>query len=358
MRIRHDDLIRVLSSKQDWVDAAYLADTFGVTTRTIRNYIKAINTAPSEPYIRSSHKGYQIENQPAVAMEKTILPMQAEDGRGASGEPERASLSEDRVSHLLRKLISSDSPVNVYWLADEMCVSDSSLESLIKTARDSIRLFGLSLTRRRDLISIEGSEIGKRRLIGQLLTVESPIGFTKLTGNGIVSEGYDVASLTRTVSHALTSQELHTDDYGLGNILMHLIVMIDRIRQGKSMPPDESVSRARTTSGYAAAHIICSDVNQAYNLHVSESEICYLSLIVSSNSNKADYSFVEDQDLTAFLDQRAVSYTQAAIRHLEQAYYLEPFDNNFVTRMAIHVQNPNVDLSGFKIEMAGVIEVT
>lgn len=331
MPISEQALVAALSGKGDWVDAGYLADTFGVTTRTVRTYVKKANEAHEKPIIESSYRGYRL-------VERSREP-QLGAPKAATTAADATPPHESRTDALLRRLISASGPISVYDLADELCVSDSTIEAELRHVRDAIRLFDLTLVRSRDTVTLDGGERDKRRLIGQMLSSEGPSSFASFTGNGIVSEGYDIASLSKLVSQALEVQGLHADDYGLNNVVLHVIVMTDRIRSGRSMPADDGLSRARDTPGYVAARTICSRVANKYNIEVDDAEVGYLSLVVSSNSSQGTYSFAREADLQEYLDDSDIELTQRAIARLEDAYYLEPFDSEFVTRMAIHVHS-------------------
>lgn len=322
-------IIDILHDSGGWLDARYLADALGVTTRSIRTYVKRINEGSGVAAIESSYRGYRLTREYVLSHERVDSRR-----RGGSMRPQ-----EERADALLRKLISENGTVSVYDLAEEFFVSDSTIEADLKRVRDSVRLFDLSISRYRDTISLEGSELNKRKLIGQLLTTESPVGFSAFAGSGIVREGYNRAGLSHTVSGSLSRHNLKSDDFGLNNVIIHLVIMVDRMRQGMQMPDDASTFKVEGTPAYFVAREICDAMEELFSLAIPESEVGYLALVVVSNSRSDDYSFTTQNALTSLVDQRDIDITQQAVSALEHAYYLDPFDSPFVTRMAVHVHS-------------------
>lgn len=322
MATNEESLIKALEKAGNWIEASYLADMLGVTTRTIRNRIKKINNLSSSPIVESSYRGYRLAK--------------------STKQPNKKNTSinddESRTDQLLRLLISTDEPLVIYDLADKFCISDATIESDLRRVRDSIRLFDLKIIRHRDSVLLQGSEGNKRRLIGCMLATESPVGFATFTGEGIVRGGYDLPWLTGIVIQSLTSQGLHADDYGVNNIVMHLVVTIDRIEKGRTLPKENKRDHDLfDTPGFTAAQLICSRISSKFNISMNDEEIAYFALILSSNSSGKNYSFNSKNQLEDLINQSDIELAQAIVAKLEQVYHLEPFDYEFLTHIAIHL---------------------
>jgi len=321
MKRNADALLSILKQHTGWVESKYLADTFRVTSRTIRNYVNRLNAESRTPLIESSYRGYRLIS---------------ETGNKESKVPEK---TENRANHVIRRLIGAVEPVNVYDLADELFISDSTLESDIKRARNSIKYFGLKIERTRDTIYIYGSELNKRRLISHLIAVENSDNFIAFTSNHILSENYYSSQLLSKVTEIFHRHGLFINDYGLNNVILHLIVMIDRIKKGQNISERVALSKVQRTKDYFVSVEIKNLIGKTYKIPISDAELYYLTLIISSNSNTQDYSFVTKGNLTEFINEQHILITQRVIRHLEETYFLEPFDDDFMLKMAIHIHN-------------------
>ena len=321
MKFKPDALLNILKQNTGWVESSYLADNFRVTSRTIRNYVNRLNAESQTPLIESSYRGYRLISA-AQPSENAV--------------PEK---TENRSNFIVRRLIGATEPINIYDLADELFISESTLESDIKRARNFIKYFGLKIERTRDTIFILGSELNKRRLINHLITVENPDNFIAFTNTNILSGNYRSSQLLGKVTEIFRRHGLFINDYGLNNMILHLIVMIDRIRKEQNITESVVISKVQKTKDYFVSVEIKDLIEEIYRIRLSDAELYYLTLIISSNSNTHDYSFVTRSNLTEFIDEQHILITRKVIRRLEETYYLEPFDDDFMLKMTIHVHN-------------------
>lgn len=72
MKISNKELLLLLEKNNHGCDAAKLADIFGVSTKTITNYVKRINDY-KENLILSSNKGYMLNPEINIENERNSL---------------------------------------------------------------------------------------------------------------------------------------------------------------------------------------------------------------------------------------------------------------------------------------------
>ncbi len=316
MALDETDLLKALGSDGAWIDAKYLADTLGVTTRTIRNYVRRINDASDKPVIESSHRGYRLT---------------------ASQAPLSSSSDESRSDAILRRLVSAQEPISIYDLADELYVSESTVETDLRHVRDAVRLFDLTIERHRDTVSLEGSERDKRRLVGQMLISENPENFVAFAGSRIVGEGYNTAALTRTATSALKEFGLATDDYGLNAIVMHMVVLVERISKGGRMPESNDQPVGHDQPAWLAAQAICKRLERDYGIGIGNGDTAYLTLIIAANAQGTLSDTSGGRKIAKLVGEDHVELTRSVVHELEQAYLLPPFDDAFISRIAVHI---------------------
>ena len=64
-RSRQDRVLAILARDGDWVTAAALADAIGVTPRSIRSYVTALNArVPDGVVVESGPQGYRAGPEP------------------------------------------------------------------------------------------------------------------------------------------------------------------------------------------------------------------------------------------------------------------------------------------------------
>lgn len=325
MKISEDALLEQLAGKEDWTPADTLAETFRVTRRTVRNYVRRINDSRGDATIESSRLGYRLRA-----------------GAPVSAQPRRddrvsAAPGTERPDVIVRRLIGARDPLSIYDLAEDLHVSDSTLQADLKRVREAIAPFSLGIAHHRDLIWLDGAERDKRRLIGSLISSGNPADFVALAGESLLEEGYDSALLLRRASTVLATYGLETNDYGLNNIVLHLAITIDRLRQSCLMPDQGDDSPVYGSNAFLAAHDILVDLSDVYGFEAPRTEAYYLALIISSNSVDATGSSVPAESISELIGTKGVDLTCDIVGALEESYQLEPFDDDFLTRMAIHL---------------------
>ncbi|MFT3942467.1 MAG: PTS sugar transporter subunit IIA [Ancrocorticia sp.] len=154
-------------------------------------------------------------------------------------QPSRPAIDtpDKRLTYLCRVLIQSSTALSVYELSEMMFVSDYTVESDLSRARELLRSFDLKLVRRQDLLYVTGPERGRRRLVRQLL-YGAERSLVPATWNALVSEftHIDVQRLHAAVQRVLEEEELDLHEYALGDIVLHLVVTVDRVQHGHVLP--------------------------------------------------------------------------------------------------------------------------
>ena len=131
-RARQDRLLGILVRGADWATAASLADTLGVTPRSIRSYVTALNArVPSGAAIESGPQGYRAGVDAATALRAT----------GAVDAPR------DRLHTLVRALLEASDGIDVFETAEALHVSPATLDADLARVRSLLGGTELTLER-------------------------------------------------------------------------------------------------------------------------------------------------------------------------------------------------------------------
>ena len=147
-----------------------ISDKFGVSERQIKNYIKQINenNFQKELILQNDNGDYFL----------------CDDFRDMTKETSHPEyLPKERVSTIISMLVLSDTPINIFDLADELYVSRPTVESDLLKVRRTISPFKLTLDTKNDVVSISGTEKDKRRLVSYMITNETNSGLMNIEQN-------------------------------------------------------------------------------------------------------------------------------------------------------------------------------
>ncbi|MEG0177797.1 BglG family transcription antiterminator [Anaerorhabdus sp.] len=321
MKISVESLINVLKQNNNWIESAYLSNFFHVSSRTIRNYVNKANT--NDLIILSSYKGYKLNANVAYTPEKAPFP----------DNPSQ------REKYILRKLLNISNEVSIYSLSDELYVSDSTIENDLKTIKKTLLTCNLTLMRSRDILKIDGSERNKRKLINQIICDENSQSFISFSNIDLLTNQLDTEELFYELDKIFDQYNLYVNDYGLNNIVLHIIVTIDRIKNNQTIQEAPSIEKINSTKDFDVAKHIKNYIEKKYNILISNSELYYLTLTISSNSNTFDYSFIDANNIGNYIEPEYINITNEIIMKLQACYSLEDFDSEFLVKFTIHIRN-------------------
>nr|BFF10606.1 hypothetical protein GCM10025699_19090 [Microbacterium flavescens] len=225
-RARQDRLLGLLLRDGDWATAATLADALGVTPRSIRSYVTAVNArvAPGSA-IESGPLGYRPGPEAAAAQRTT--------GTDA-GTPR------DRLHTLVRALLDDPDGVDTFEFADRLHVSPATLDADLARVRGLLGGTELTLERSASRARLRGTEMAQRRLLSRLAHDEMDAG------------SFDIVALRRTLGEdsvgaaafgpfkadlvaELGALGYFVNEFGIADVVMHIAIAADRVSQERAL---------------------------------------------------------------------------------------------------------------------------
>ena len=325
LKLTKESLIDFLQTQQDWVTSSYLSELFNTTSRTIRNYVVRINKENSQELIESSYRGYRFNKMIDNSSHST-----------------KDKLISNRPLFIIRKLINSKNKFNFYDLAAELYISESTLYNDLKQANNFLEDFSLQIIRAANHVHIKGSERNKRKLIYHLLSIENKNNFIAFAESGLISEiqvREHKYNLKDKVLQIFNQNNFHINDFGLNNLIIHILVIVDRIKKGKQISETISLDKFKDSPFYHVSNHLKELIESTFKIIISDAEHYYLILIIASNSNPYDYTLITAENIKYYIDEHYITVANTAVKRLEEIYYLEPFDNSFMVSFTIHIAN-------------------
>ena len=323
MKTNTKDFIEYLETQKTWLTAEEISTHFDTSTKTVFNYIKRINDYQND-LILSSTKGYMINE--AIDYDRNSLFF-------------NDSLS-GRTNYVLRQLLTgNEKEIDVYQIADNLFVSDSYVEALIKHIKYELSKYSLTLHRSRNKIHIEGLEINKRRLISSLITSEKALNYSLGSASSFANKDVDVNLLQEIMVKLFKKYSVYVNDYGFNTILIYLAVTITRIKQNMTIHDffverslDESIENSEFLISVKEA------LENSFSISLPKHEYYYLSLIIKNNCNAYDLVKINIDNIKNYVDNYIVDKTLAAIIKMEKQYHLDQFDDSFKIKIILHIQ--------------------
>lgn len=314
----------LLQEKDHWISSALLSDYLSVSTRQIRKYVAALNQNLDRPLIISSNRGYRID-------------MDVYTNYRLSHNNEETPAT--RVSYIIQKLVSEKDGYDVFDLADELYVSIATIENDLRNVRQQIKEYHLKLKREKDIISMIGSELNKRNLMSRLISSDSYDNFVLQDEVRLLTFHYHFWDFRSTIRDIFALNDIFVNDYTLNNTALHLIIMIDRIRNHCEIEEDIDLDKLRSSQQYHVAEQIKDYIENEYDIIICDAELYNLTLVISNNTSMIDYSFITPQNINQYIEQKYIDITRKVLHDVETCYCLDAFDEDFIAKFTIHVKN-------------------
>jgi len=314
--IRHSD--QVLTGKE-------LSGRFGISERQVKNYIRHLNgeTEPNHMIEAVSSNEYRLcENY------RDYLHL----------FPKQEYLPKNRISIIISKLLLSDEPVDIFDLADELYVSRSTIESDLNRIKRMVSQFQLTLHTKNDFVSLDGGEKEKRKLTGYMINNEQYSDIMSTGNTKYLNEAYQSDFLKSSLMQIFDECYFTYNDYSLNNIILHLIITIDRLKRNYELT-DVLPSNMVTAIEKKAAVRIASLIEENFDVKFTDSEMVNLALFLSCNLSTVDYNFVNSKNLGTYINAESMKLTCSIMEMMKEYYDIDEFDDIFITRFGLHISN-------------------
>ncbi|MER7796968.1 PRD domain-containing protein [Microbacterium sp. NPDC096154] len=323
-RRRQDRMLGILMRRGDWVTASTLADQLGVTPRSVRSYVTAVNArVPAGDAVESGPAGYRAAPGAAAALRA-----------GAEADP---GTPRERLHAVVRALLDADEGIDVHETADRMHVSSATLESDLGRVRAMLSGSDLTLERSGSRVRLAGSELAQRRFVSRLAHDEMDegafdLGALRRAADAMAIPSDALGAFKSDLVARLGAEGFFVNEYAAADVVLHVAIAADRVAQGRALAAvhgDPEPARARF------AHVIGELTRRHFGVELGEGDRLHLAALVLTR-----IVVPGSRDEPAVTPDPAIeSAVRAAVRRAADAYLVDIAHDDFVERLALHVQN-------------------
>ncbi|WP_188455844.1 BglG family transcription antiterminator [Virgibacillus oceani] len=366
---RMAEIIKILSSTDEFVTSNELATKLGVTSRTIRDDIKIINgkiTNFKTEIISQRGKGYKISSMSKQQLKELQNAVETENFLFDT----KSVTPDDRVRFIIKRLLYANESITLESLSDELYVSDSTIKNDLKKVKEVLNSYNIKVVKDNKGIRAKGNEINKRFCISDYFInseeIENSIIIKLVNSFGYHFYDDDINKIKEIILHELNENDIEVTDDTLNKIAIHMIIAIGRIKSGLPISSISNMDYLKHESEYTIAENINKAIESLYNIKVPEQEIAYTTLHLVGN-RLGQKGKIALPDLKLFLGEDIfklsmdiVEQTRIGIKGLnidedeELIYSLGLHLKQLVTRLTfnMNIRNPMVDEIKIKYPLA------
>ncbi|AUA26797.1 transcriptional antiterminator [Clostridioides difficile] len=314
--------LNFIKTQHDWIDSSTLANYLNVSTRSIRKYVNEINS--NGEFILSSKKGYKVNLnnncQTKVDSSENISP-------------------DNRLNLILKELIVNSNGINIFDLSEELFVSPATIEGDIVKANKFIGSYNLKIKQSKFLLKLIGNESAKRKLMSSIIFKETGSDFLSLFDVQKIYQEYNLTKLKENIIYILKKYNLFINEYAINNILLHLMITIDRIKKNNYIESVEVVNYIDNNNDISISRDISNFLESEYNITLTSAELYYLVFQLTNKTTVLSYHEMDTKSLPNYIDEHFVKLTKKIIKNVYDLYLIDLSDEEFVVKFTLHVKN-------------------
>lgn len=331
-----DMLIRnkkVLSSDQ-------IALSIGVSSRTIRNDIKELNTLMKRhgaSILSEAGSGFYLKVDDQDAFQKLRKDITEDE----QGEPDNIIPSDpkERANYIMQKLLRStlDSAVVIdpYDLADEVFISMSTLKKDIKQIDKLLERFSLKVgISQKKGVHIIGDEANIRYCISEFIFKHNDLDLEK--ENQFLDDLIDLdiyQQIKEILLDIMQKYEIRLTDIAFKNLIVHIVIIMKRAKHQQRIDYDEDeIKNLESHVEFLAAKDVLDKIHQEMKLDITD-EVHYLTQHLISSKKFLTTDFANDQEEYQFKKE-----IQAILYRIKEETSVDLSDDiQLINGLAVHL---------------------
>lgn len=281
---RRKKIFNMLKSHPQGLNGEAISQQLGVSSRTIRSDIKALQDALGKYNIRifsSPTKGYRFSNfEHLGSIEQELF----------KDSISKLETSKQRINYILYRLLENtlnDVSITQNDLAEEMYISLSTLKMHLNEVKDILKKYDLKIAQYKTKgIKISGEENKLRYCIVDIKNIHLENEFFQNLISNI-----NTNLLDDIIKKVLSGRKLQLTDRSQKKLCMYIAIAIQRSKNNKTVVyPSSLTNKIENTFEYNVAKEIVENIYTQLNTDLSCSEVYYITQCLLASKKLIDVS--------------------------------------------------------------------
>lgn len=340
------------------VSVKYLADSVGVSKRTVQRELEYIESSLKKYNLSFQSKagtGVWIEGNKSDKDKLTALLM-ADDTLDVSNKDER-------IKKLILELLKESEPQKLFYYANMLGVSEATVSNDLDEVSKWFDKFKISLVRKQGFgIYLEGKEKSYRKALTAFIDEYTSSykltqndknsmresNLIKLIENKSSKNIYsllDTDIMKRVISCLINlnnEQIANLTDSSYAGLVIHITIAINRIMHNEIIEPDSRLDEdIEHDRDYSLAMVIASSLEKEFNIEIPEIEVTYICLHIRASKMQNPSSSQKSSRKNTLV---SLVYEMIEAYDPDISYILEQ-DDAFIDGLIAHMQPTLVRLT-------------
>lgn len=321
------------------VTGDYLARILNVSSRTIRNDMKLIETELKKHGVNLLSipgVGYSVE----VSSQEELMQLTK-----AVFETENdyilPSMPDDRVNYIIKKLLCACDFITMEQLADNLYVSKSTIDKDIPKVEIWLKQHNLALLKRPNYgLKIIGEELALRYAIADFLKIyRDPLAMLDIEKLKDIIKGEDVTKIQWALTEAYQEHPFKLSDMAYTNLIIHIAIAIRRILEGSILElPFPEMEKVKDKPEFELARKIIRKIEPVIPVIFPEIEILYITLHLLGMQVLEDEK-IDADTISKMVDNELVLCIKGMLVEISRTYQIElSQDKELLSGLILHLR--------------------
>lgn len=322
-------IVLFLEHQNNWTTSKELSAEFQVSTRTIKKYISDISINYPN-LIESSRQGYKINNSKLPVFRPAL-----------NQNPAIPQTPEERINYILKTLLikkHSQNLANIYDFMDELYISESTFRADCQKINTICEKYNCSLQIVKDMVSIDGIEKNKRKILNSYIINESQNHFGDEQFLKSIFPNLDFALIKQTIQSTFEEHQYFINDFSLSNFVRHVAITINRIQNGcNEKSTDQQIDT--TTNEYRISEDLTSKFASFFHISFTNTEIYELALLIICRGNSINETQSTKTEVATFVGDELIRFVTNICQNVKTLFAIDLDTPEFIDRFSIHLHN-------------------
>lgn len=320
------EMIRFLSVQKSAVSGKEIANALQVTPRTVKNYVHEINGFYGKNIITSSRNGYELHTNVISSLLASL------------DNQKIPQTQEERSFYIIKQLVlHQNTKLDLFDLCDSLYISYSTIKTVISKMNKIFSAYHVEFVCENDCVMIKGSEKDKRRLISYVINEEAKNSYINLE---LLRENFhhiDIDTLQQIILHTFKEYNYYLNDFAALNLLLHLLIMIDRELNGNELDSGQSTFTFTSQQEEIFLKSLKQRIEDQFHIQFNHYEFFELYMLFRANAN---FSIdATDSALKQIVGEDILTLTNTYVKEINSRYMINLSNNTFITPFALHLKN-------------------
>ncbi|WP_420769065.1 BglG family transcription antiterminator [Parageobacillus thermoglucosidasius] len=340
---RLKEIIKELVSNDEPVTSDYLSKMVGVTPRTIRNDIRALNLELKKIGVKIEAirgVGYfispKLDHKDKELIEE-LFQLNEQQGSHVPISPE------ERAIYILKSIIMADDYITIEQLANQLFVSKSTVDNDLKQVEELLNKYEVTLVKKPNFgIKVIGDEMKIRFCLSNCLSnmkneqSQQEIGFD----NPTILNGIDIDLIKSITRKQIEYLPFKLAELSFNNLIIHITIAIQRIKKGKYIEFDSfELSRIKEQQEYNIAQNIVQLLEEAFSIKIPKQEIAYIAIHLLGAKQFQDRKLLQD-DFIKLIGETNFQLVKDILSEINRVYRINlNHDNELIYGLGLHLRS-------------------